>query len=426
MIVVGAGAAGLHAARLLHRDGARVTVLEAADRAGGRVQSLPGFATGPIELGAEELHGEHSLSLRLARAGGLAVRLRRDRFRLWSDLAAGRRDAPSPSDLELRQAERFLDALPSYQGSDRPLSQALSRLPRRARELLDASLGNEYGTSSERLGMRALAAAELAWSREGTRNYVLDGAPLLSLLAGPAPEAIPTLLGRQVSAIDWSGPKVQVRTRGGERFTAEQVLLTVPLPVLRDGDIAFTPPLPAKKSQAAQGIGVDPAIKILLRFRRPLWPARRSSLTVLGAPLAPQVWTRGASEAGRDDVLTAFICGGAAEKFRALGDRALSVLLAQLDAVLGPPGARAASRTLVDHVIKDWGAEPFIRCGFSHPTVGSTPLRARLAAPLRRPRAPRPSVAFAGEATHVELFGSLQGALLSAERAVAELGGNKT
>jgi monoamine oxidase len=415
VIVIGAGAAGLHAARLLHEDGVQVTLLEAADRPGGRVRSLDGFAPGPIELGAEELHGERSVGLRLARARRLRVRWRRDRTCLFSDLCAGRR-APIRDD-DLGAAARFFDALPGYSGPDLPLSDALAQLPARAREVLDATLGNEYGASSERLGLQALSAAEAAWEREGTRNYVLDDAPLLSLFE----PGVPVLLDRQVTAIDWTGPEVLVTTRGGERFHADQALVTVPLPVLRDGDVDFTPPLPTTQRQAARSIGAGPMLKILLRFRRPLWPARRSSLTVLGAPLAPEMWTLGKRGSAPDVVLTAFVAGRPAETLLGLGAKALPALLGQLDAALGVPGERTASRSLADHVIQDWSAEPFIRCGFSYPTVGSAPLRATLAQPLCRPGAARPSVAFAGEATHDRLFGSLQGALLSAERAVEDL-----
>ena len=120
-------------------------------------------------------------------------------------------------------------------------------------------------------------------------------------------------------------------------------------------------------------------------------------------------------------MLTALIAGAAADKLRELGKKALPRLLAELDACLPLPGERAASRSLAEHFIQDWSAEPFVRCGYSYPTVGSAPLRADLAAALRRPGAALPSVTFAGEATHARLFGSLQGALLSAERAVREL-----
>lgn len=423
VIVIGAGAAGLYAARLLRSRGARVTVLEAAERIGGRVKSLSGFADFPIELGAEELHGERSLSYRLARAQGLPIRVCRERTRLWSDLCAGRRGALRSDDPDRVAAQQFFDALPGYRGPDVPLAQALAVLRPRARELLAAILGNEYGADSERLGMHALAAAESAWHRQGERNYTLDGLPLLRLLDAGDAQA---LCGRVVTAVDWTGREVEVSVRGGERLTAEQVLITVPLPVLRDGDIAFTPALPAAQQRAARGIGVGPMLKIFLRFGRELWPSRRSSLTLLGAPHAPQLWSCGQRGAQPDRILTAFLAGRAAEQFLALGTRALPLLLAELDRALPAPRKGTAASALREHLVQDWSAEPFVRCGYSYPTIGSAPLRQALARPLYRPGSPRPSVAFAGEATHERLFGSLQGALLSAERAVAELADGST
>lgn len=418
IIIIGAGAAGLHAASLLRRRGVPVTLLEAAFRTGGRVKSVHDFASFPIELGAEELHGEKSLSYRLARAQALPVRACRERPRLWSDLCAGQRRALRDDDPDVAQAQQFFDALPLYPGPDVPLSHALAGLRPRARELLEAILGNEYGADSQRLGMHALSAAESAWQSQGSRNYVLDGVPLVRLFAA---EEVTALLGRVVTAVDWQGSEVVVTTRGGERFTAEQALITVPLPILRDGDITFIPALPAEKQDAARGIGVGPTLKIFLRFARDLWPARRSSLTIMGAPHAPQMWSCGQRGPQPDRIMTAFVSGRAAEELRSLGSRALPTLLAELDRALPTPRKGSAAAALRDHLIQDWTAEPFIRCGFSYPTVGSAPLRQALARPLYRPGSPRPSIAFAGEATHERLFGSLQGALLSAERAVSEL-----
>lgn len=421
VVVIGAGAAGLHAARLLRDRGQQVTVLEAANRLGGRVCSLDGFAAFPLELGAEELHGERSLPYRLARARGLPLRPCRERLHLWSDLRVGRRAVLRDDDPDLDAALAFFDALPAYRGRDVPLAQALAPLAPRAREVLEAMVSNEYGASSERLGMAGLAAAEQAWQKQGSRNYALAGLPLLTLLAAEAP---PVQLQKRVAALDWSGPEVVVTTHGGERFTAAQAIVTVPLPVLRDGDIAFTPELPEAQRYAARTIGSGPLLKIFLRFKRRLWPQRRSALTILGTPCAPQLWSSGTWGLRADDVLTALVAGAAAEKLLALGTQALPRLLAELDACLSAPGERAASRSLAEHFIKDWSAEPLVRCGYSYPTLGSAPLRADLARALRQKGAARPSVAFAGEATHERLFGSLQGALLSAERAVRELIGD--
>lgn len=418
MIVIGAGAAGLHAARMLQARGEQVTVLEASDRTGGRVRSIDGFSDGPLELGAEELHGERSLPYRIARARGLPVRACLERMHLWSDLCAGQRTVLRDGDPDLDAALRFFDELPDHCGPDVPLAQAMAPLSPRARDVLDAMVGNEYGSSSDRLGMTGLALAEQAWCKEGSRNYALDGLPLSALLTWEAP---PVLLNQPVSAIDWSGDEVVVSTRSGWRFAAGQVIVTVPLPVLRDGDIAFTPALPAGMRHAARAIGAGPTLKILLRFKRPLWPPRRRALCILGAPCAPQLWSSGRWGQRADDVLTALVSGAAAERLLDLGAKALPRLLADLDACRFSAEEGAASRLLAEHFIQDWSAEPFVRCGYSFPTVGSTPLRAELARPLRRPGAEQPSVVFAGEATHTRLFGSLQGALLSAERAVREL-----
>lgn len=421
LIIVGAGAAGLHAAARAQRAGAAVTLLEASDACGGRLRALDGFAPWPIELGAEELHGERSLPYRLARERGLALRPRGDALRLFLDLASGSARAPAADDGDLAQAHDFLDALPTYAGPPQTLAAAIADLPPRARAYLDAVLGNEYGASSERLGLHELALAEEAWAGEGTRNFIAPGGPLLRLVAADAPRP---LLGQVVDAIDWaSSPGVVVTTRGGARLCAEQALFTAPLPVLRDGDVRFTPPLPAAQLAAARGIGCGPTLKIFLRFKQRLWPARRTSLTILGAPRAPELWTAGARAAGlrEDAVLTALLSGSAAEAFLALGRGALPALLADLDQALAPLHGGRASRALVDHHIQDWSAAPFTRCGYSYPTPGSAPLRHELARPLRVPGEARPRVAFAGEATHPRLFGSLQGALLSAERAVKEL-----
>src|SRR4051794_36346293 len=70
VIVIGAGAAGLAAGRDLARAGRRVLLLEARDRVGGRVASDTAAADGPVELGAEFVHGEPEVTLDLLRAAG--------------------------------------------------------------------------------------------------------------------------------------------------------------------------------------------------------------------------------------------------------------------------------------------------------------------------------------------------------------------
>jgi monoamine oxidase len=70
VVVIGAGAAGLYAGWTLQDEGASVTILEASAVHGGRLRVLEGFADFPIELGAEEVHGERSILHTLLVADG--------------------------------------------------------------------------------------------------------------------------------------------------------------------------------------------------------------------------------------------------------------------------------------------------------------------------------------------------------------------
>jgi len=80
-----------------------------------------------------------------------------------------------------------------------------------------------------------------------------------------------------------------VVARDGRRLRARRVVVTVPLPVLRDGDIRFSPPLSAAKVAAAQSMSFANGVKIVLKFSRPAWPANCHGV-VCADSLIPEMW----------------------------------------------------------------------------------------------------------------------------------------
>src|SRR5712671_3062373 len=105
IVVVGAGAAGLMAARELARAGKRVTVLEARDRCGGRIHPLPAAEFGyPAEGGAEFVHGEAPVTHGLLREAGLSLLPIHGTQRTVEDGKFLREDTQDPHEAELHKA----------------------------------------------------------------------------------------------------------------------------------------------------------------------------------------------------------------------------------------------------------------------------------------------------------------------------------
>src|ERR1700730_8945317 len=120
-VVIGAGAAGLMAARELARAGKRVTILEARDRCGGRIYPLPAEEFGyQAEGGPEFVHGAGGVTRAVMRAAGLSL-LPRAGTR-WSV----RTGALSPADASPPHAERFYDTLRKVK-ADLPIAEFLER-----------------------------------------------------------------------------------------------------------------------------------------------------------------------------------------------------------------------------------------------------------------------------------------------------------
>ena len=419
VIVIGAGAAGLAAAERLVAAGHETTILEASDRAGGRVRHLEGFADFHIELGAEEVHGLENCLIPLAKESGAELMrhetghdyIRYDGKLISLEAARAGED--------LREAFEFVDNISHYQTPAWTVEQCIvaRHMPGHAWHYLDSRLGVEHGTTLDRLGMRGFIGYERNWQlRE--ENYTVRQ-PYMTLLE-PLLKTVRERIrfGAVVARIEWGGPEAVVRLAGGEDLRADKVIFTGSVAVLREASPEFSPALPPEKKEAIANIGMDGGMKIILKFHRRFWP--KDMYFLHSDTFWPQFWTPGNGRRGKAHILTAFVSGTRADFLRQLEVDLVEFALGELDRIFG---GRVASENFEEAYVADWTTEPFVRGLYSFP-LAQTELKHReaLAAPLGG------KLFFAGEATDLEGHsGTVHGAIESGRRAAEEVltkGGN--
>ena len=413
VIIIGAGLAGLTAGYILGKSGIDYTILEASQMIGGRIRTLEGFADFPIELGAEEIHGRKSAWYEIIQQQERAMvspeKYAQSLYNIEGKVLT----------LKEMEADELYDPVDKftlhweyYDQEEISVADYLDKLkiPSQYHHVLNAWYGNEYGTSNSRLGILSMAQSDNKWS-SGDSNFTLKDTSHLEVLKTAFKEVIPHVqLNSPAVMIDSSNELVEVETKKGQ-YKAKRVIITVPLSVLKAGDLAFFPPLDEDKQKAIDTIGIDSGMKILLKFKERIWPENTGSIYPGGK--IPEFWVTGLGKDTQSHVLTGFINGENAEYLSSLGDQAVYVALHELDQVFGD---RKATENFEDSYIIDWSKEPYIKGSYSYPSLNSEPERISLAESIDD------KVFFAGEATNAWGHpGTAHGALETGYRAVKEL-----
>jgi len=436
VVILGAGVAGLAAARALLDAGRRVVVLEARDRVGGRVLTRrdPRLAV-PIELGAEFVHGTppelwevlEAARLRVVDAAEEHVALDGGRLIERGDFSGAVGEVLGALPDEERRPDRsFADFLAERFGDPAHAD---------ARRLAASYVEGFHAAPAADVGTHGLAKAEGAASGNDQAFRVVDGydrvVAWLHDGAGPPPDVRLRTVAHRVR---WAAGRVRVEAHQSVgvddlQFDAAACIVTLPAGVLAaapgsEGSVAFEPRL-EDRLEALGGIGRGDVTRVVLHFRRRFWEDRRSvpaldagvdaqQLSFVHAPdrAVPVWWTL---RALRAPVLVAWVGGPRGRALAALDHAGLeAACVASLGETLGIDAAAVRAELVASHH-HDWTDDPFARGAYSYARVGGAGAAGRLAAPLGD------TLFFAGEATAGGgSTGTVHGALASGQRAARE------
>lgn len=377
IVIIGAGAAGLIAARELGRAGKRVTLLEARDRCGGRIHSLAPAEFGyPAEGGAEFVHGEAPVTRGLLREAGLSLLpVKGTRWNVENGVFS--RDEPTNPHTD--RLHRTLAELKS----DMPIAEFLQRYfagPEHSRLRHSVTRMVEGYDAADPARVSTFALREEWMSRGGPQTRIVGGyGAMIAYLAAECRRLGAVIhLNANVSAIDTSDGRASACCADGDRHDGDAVILTVPPPVLQD--IALPPAL-RDKAAAAAGIGFGNVIKILLRFKTRWWVGATAEnlsdlLFLLSDAPVPVWWTQHPAE---QPVLTGWLAGPRTKGSAQLGERDLiDTGLRSLAAALGA-APEQLKRDLVAARAINWEKDPFARGAYSYATLQTRAAQSALA-----------------------------------------------
>lgn len=421
-VIVGAGVAGLTAARLLQDAGRTVVVLEARDRIGGRVHT--DRTDGIVDLGASWIHGVDGSPVA---AAAEAFGMRTVEFTVGGFQVDSRPIAyhgPDGRPLSAEETRAFaadvhaVDAvLPDIIAASRPTAsyrdvtdEALSRQgwsaerTQRVREYLEHRAEEQYGAWIEDLAAHGLDDDAI----EGDEVVFPDG---YGVLPERLAEGLDIRLEHLVTRVDWSDDGVWVRTSHGD-FSGDTTVITVPVGVLQAGTMEIVPPLPPVNAEALGRLRMNAFEKVFLRFPTRFWEDGVYALRQQGPEARWWHSWYDLTALHDEPLLLTFAAGPAAAATRDWSDAEVQAsIMAQLrrlygDGIPDPIGMRRTA----------WQDDPFAHGSYAYMTVGSTTAdHDALATPVGG------VLHLAGEATWTDDPATVPAALFSGHRAAERI-----
>jgi monoamine oxidase len=298
VIIVGAGASGLAAAKKLEEEGISYQILEATDKLGGRIQKNENFADFPIDLGAEWIHEDKSILNFLIDQPG---------------------NEPNVETIlyQPMNVQQVVDNI-------------ISQIPNE--EMIDYYEGNITEYKFKNTTWYDFIHENFAQNIE--QNIIYNA---------------------RITTINYTGDQVVLTTENGTEYQADKVILTVSIGVLRSNAITFNPPLPAKKITAIQDVEFLPGFKLFMKFSDQFYPDVISSETSSGEKT---YYDAAYGKESQDHVLALLSTGISAQEYYLLGnsDAIVDSVIQELD---GYFNGLASQNYLGSYIYEDWSQHKY-------------------------------------------------------------------
>ncbi|XP_064409552.1 lysine-specific histone demethylase 2 isoform X3 [Latimeria chalumnae] len=434
VIVIGAGPSGLAAARQLQNFGIKVMVLEARDRIGGRVwddkslgvpvgrgaQIVNGCINNPIALMCEQLGIKmHKLGERcdLIQEGGRITDPTIDKrmdfhFNAILDVVAEwRKDKTQSQDVPLgEKIQEICKAFTQESGIQ------FSELEESVLQFHLSNLEYACGTNLQQVSARSWDHNEFFAQFAGDHTLLTEG---YSAITNKLSEGLDIRLNAAVQTIDFSGDDVQVTTSSRTVWTAQKVLVTVPLALLQKGVVKFNPPLPERKLKAINSLGAGVIEKIALQFPYRFWDNKIQSADFFGH-IPPSSEKRGLfgvfydmDPQRKQSVLMSVITGDSAALVRELDEKQVADLCMS---VLRELFKEQKVPDPVRYFVTRWSKDPWSLMAYSFVKTGGSGEAYDIMAEEVQGK-----IFFAGEATNRHFPQTVTGAYLSGVREASKI-----
>lgn len=390
IIIIGAGAAGLIAAVELLKSGHSVTIVEARDRTGGRIHTMNHGFSFSVEAGAEFIHGKQALTRELLGEAGIPFTRVTGDFNTWYD----GKPVAEPEDPHWNSMMEKMEAL----SSDETLESFLRRNfePSKYPDLWKTVTGFVEGYDAADISKVSALALREEWQNSADENqYRINGGygALINYLEKRTADLGGRIyLSRSVKAIEWHQGSVRVITREGEVWTGHRALITVPLGVLKNRGIRFSPDLGPDYDSAIQCLGYGTVTKYLLEFKTSFWDnvvlsKGRKLAFIFSDAEVPTWWTQSSNAT---PLLTGWKGGPSVLMKPRNSESELTAAVRSLAYLFECPPSAVEANIVHDH-ITNWTDDPFSLGAYSYPTVGSNLAREHLSSGVKK------TLYFAGE-----------------------------